>query len=153
MGAYGGRRDIMQMVAPSGAMYQAGTLSGNPLAMVAGIETLQGIRDEQVWARFEEIGAKLDAGIKAAAEKAGIPIYQTRVGTMQGLFFTDQPVKNYADAKKCDTERFGRFFHLMLDQGIYLAPSQFEGGFISTEHGDEEIGRTIEAAEKAFAAL
>ncbi len=153
VGAYGGRRDIMQMVAPSGSMYQAGTLSGNPLAMVAGLATLRGIRDETTWDDLHTAGIKLDAGIKAAAAKASIPIYQTRVGTMQGLFFSEQPVTNYATAKQCDTERFGRFFHAMLAQGIYLAPSQFEGGFLSTEHGDTEIERTIAAAEKAFAML
>lgn len=153
VGAYGGRRDIMEMVAPSGPMYQAGTLSGNPLAMVAGLETLRGIQDDAVWKQFDEAGQKLDAGIKSAAEKSGIPIYQTRVGTMQGLFFTETPVTNYATAKLCDTERFGKFFHAMLENGVYIAPSQFEGGFISTMHGDEEIGRTIEAAEKAFASL
>ncbi|MGB1254191.1 MAG: glutamate-1-semialdehyde 2,1-aminomutase, partial [Candidatus Promineifilaceae bacterium] len=153
VGAYGGRRDIMEMVAPVGPMYQAGTLSGNPLAMVAGIKTLEGIRDQAVWDRFAEMGAKLDAGVKAAADAAGIPIIQTRVGTMQGLFFTEQPVTNYATAKLCDTDRFAKYFHAMLDNGVYIAPSQFEAGFLSTEHGDAEIEQTIVAVEKAFSVL
>jgi glutamate-1-semialdehyde 2,1-aminomutase len=150
VGAYGGRREIMEMVAPVGPMYQAGTLSGNPLAMVAGIETLKGIQDTAVWERFDELGARLDAGIKAAAEAQGVPIFQTRVGSMQGLFFTDVPVVDYDSAKTSDTKQFGRFFHAMLAAGIYLAPSQFEAGFLSTMHTEEQIDATIAAAEKGF---
>ncbi len=150
VGAYGGRREIMELVAPLGPMYQAGTLSGNPLAMVAGIETLKGIQDTAVWERFAELGARLDAGIKAAADRAGVPIVQTRVGSMQGLFFTQTPVVDYDTAKESDTERFGRYFHAMLDEGVYLAPSQFEAGFLSTAHGEREIDETIAAAEKAL---
>ena len=151
VGAYGGRREIMEMVAPLGPMYQAGTLSGNPLAMVAGIETLRGIQDPAVWQRFDELGARLDAGIKAAANKAGVPVYQTRVGSMQGLFFTRTPVVDYDTAKTSDTAFFGRFFHAMLQEGVYLAPSQFEAGFLSTVHGAAEIDATVAAAEKALA--
>jgi glutamate-1-semialdehyde 2,1-aminomutase len=150
VGAYGGKREIMEMVAPVGPMYQAGTLSGNPLAMVAGIETLRRIQDPAVWERFEELGARLDTGIKEAADTYGIPIFQTRVGSMQGLFFTGAPVVDYDTAKTSDTERFGRFFHAMLAGGVYLAPSQFEAGFLSTAHGKGEIDATIAAAEKAF---
>ena len=150
VGAYGGKREIMEMVAPLGPMYQAGTLSGNPLAMVAGIETLRGIQDPAVWQRFAELGERLDAGIKTAADEAGVPIFQTRVGSMQGLFFTETEVVDYDTAKTCDTERFGRFFHAMLEEGVYLAPSQFEAGFLSTEHGELEIDMTIAAAEKAL---
>jgi glutamate-1-semialdehyde 2,1-aminomutase len=150
VGAYGGKREIMEMVAPVGPMYQAGTLSGNPLAMVAGIETLQKIQDPAVWERFDELGARLDTGIKAAAEASGVPIIQTRVGSMQGLFFTGTPVVDYDTAKTSDTERFGRFFHAMLAGGVYLAPSQFEAGFLSTTHGEAEIDATIAAAKKAF---
>ncbi|MFN2135944.1 MAG: glutamate-1-semialdehyde 2,1-aminomutase [Candidatus Promineifilaceae bacterium] len=153
VGAYGGRRDIMEMIAPLGPVYQAGTLSGNPLAMAAGIATLQGIRDEAVWQRFEKMGKRLDAGVKAAAQRAGIPIFQTRVGSMQGLFFTETPVVDYETAKLSDTARFGRFFHALLDEGVYIAPSQFEAGFLSTKHGEAEIDETIAAVEKAFAAL
>jgi glutamate-1-semialdehyde 2,1-aminomutase len=150
VGAYGGKREIMEMVAPVGPMYQAGTLSGNPLAMVAGIETLRRIQDPAVWERFDELGARLDTGIKEAADTYGIPIFQTRVGSMQGLFFTGAPVVDYDTAKTSDTERFGRFFHAMLAGGVYLAPSQFEAGFLSTAHGKGEIDATIAAAEKAF---
>ena len=150
VGAYGGKREIMEMVAPLGPMYQAGTLSGNPLAMVAGIETLKGIQDMAVWKRFMELGERLDAGIKAAADEHGVPIFQTRVGSMQGLFVTPTPVVDYDTAKTSDTERFGRFFHAMLAEGVYLAPSQFEAGFLSTAHGKLEIDETIAAAEKAF---
>jgi glutamate-1-semialdehyde 2,1-aminomutase len=153
VGAYGGRRDIMEMVAPIGPMYQAGTLSGNPLAMVAGIETLEGIMDDAVWERFDELGRALDEGISRAASRAGIPIYQTRLGSMGGLFFTDRPVVDYASAREADTERFGRYFRAMLDAGVYLAPSQFEVGFLSTAHGPAEVERTLEAAETAFGVL
>ena len=153
VGGYGGGRDIMEMVAPMGPMYQAGTLSGNPLAMVAGIETLKGIMDEAVWQRFADAGRMLDEGLAQAAEVAGIPIYQTRVGTMQGLFFSDEPVVDYASAKLSNTERFARFFHAMLAEGVYLAPSQFEAGFLSTAHGPDEIEHTIAAAERAFKSL
>jgi glutamate-1-semialdehyde 2,1-aminomutase len=153
VGAYGGRRDIMEMVAPVGPMYQAGTLSGNPLAMIAGIETLKGIQDPAVWQRFDELGAQLDAGIKDAADAHGIPIFQTRVGSMQGLFFTDVPVVDYDTAKTSDTERFGRFFHAMLGEGVYLAPSQFEAGFLSTAHGEREIEDTITSVKRAFEQL
>ncbi len=134
-------------------MYQAGTLSGNPLAMVAGIETLKGIRDDAVWERFDKLGATLDEGIGEAASRRGIPIQQTRLGSMQGLFFTERPVVDYASAKEADTERFGRYFRAMLDAGVYLAPSQFEAGFLSTVHGTAEIERTVGAAERAFALL
>lgn len=153
VGAYGGRRDIMELVAPVGPMYQAGTLSGNPLAMVAGIETLQGIRDDRVWAEFDTVGRTLDEGIRAAASSAGIPIYQTRAGTMHGLFFTDRPVTDYAGAKTSDTARFAAFFRAMLAEGVYLAPSQFEAGFLSTAHGPAEIEHTVAAAERAFKSL
>jgi glutamate-1-semialdehyde 2,1-aminomutase len=153
VGAYGGRREIMEMVAPLGPMYQAGTLSGNPLAMVAGSETLKGIQDPAVWQRFDELGVRLDSGLKEAADKAGIPIFQTRVGSMQGLFFTDTQVVDYDTAKTSDTERFGRFFHAMLAEGVYLAPSQFEAGFLSTGHGEKEIDATVAAAEQAFQAI
>jgi glutamate-1-semialdehyde 2,1-aminomutase len=153
VGAYGGRREIMEMVAPAGPVYQAGTLSGNPLATVAGIETLKGIMEDAVWERFDELGRDLDEGIRQAASRAGIPIYQTRLGSMQGLFFMERPVVDYTSAKEADTERFGRYFRAMLDAGVYLAPSQFEAGFLSTAHGSAEIERTLEAAEPALAAL
>jgi glutamate-1-semialdehyde 2,1-aminomutase len=150
VGAYGGRREIMELVAPIGPMYQAGTLSGNPLAMVAGIETLKGLLDDAVWERFAELGRLLDAGVQEAAGRAGIPIQQARVGTMQGLFFTDQPVNDYAGAMTSDTVRFARYFRAMLEEGVYLAPSQFEAGFLSVAHSLAEIEQTIAATERAF---
>ncbi len=150
VGAYGGRREIMELIAPLGPVYQAGTLSGNPLAMVAGIETLKGIRATAVWERFDELGARLDEGLKSAAAAAGVPIFQTRAGSMQGLFFTPGPVTDYDSARQSDTAVFARFFHALLDRGVYIAPSQFEAGFLSTEHGEVEIEETIAAAAAAF---
>ncbi len=153
VGAYGGRRDIMALVAPAGPMYQAGTLSGNPLAMTAGIETLKTIQEPGVWAKLENASAQLIDGLAGAAKKAGIPISAAQVGTMFGLFFQPGPVINWETAVQSDTKRFGRYFQAMLDQGVYLAPSQFEAGFISTAHGPTEIGATIAAAEQVFASL
>jgi glutamate-1-semialdehyde 2,1-aminomutase len=137
VGAYGGRREIMEMVAPTGPVYQAGTLSGNPLAMVAGITTLRVLQEDGIWERLESASSRLVEGIGIAARQAGIPIQQTRVGTMFTTFF-------------CDTQKYGRFFHAMLENGVYLAPSQFEAGFLSTAHSEEVIERTINAAEQAM---
>lgn len=153
VGAYGGRRDIMQLVAPVGPMYQAGTLSGNPLAMIAGIETLKVLQDPDAWALMELAGEKLLEGLTLAAADAGIPLTTARVGTMFGFFFTEGPVINWSTAKQADTKRFAAFFQAMLEQGVYLAPSQFEAGFLSTAHGAEEIKETILAAARAFARL
>jgi len=153
VGAYGGRRDIMEMVAPVGPMYQAGTLSGNPLAMTAGIETLKGLQEPGVWDGLEAHGAQLMAGLASAAAEAGIPVQQNRVGTMFGLFFAEEPVTNWATASKADTERFATFFRAMLARGVYLAPSQFEAGFLSTQHGAAEIEATVRAAASAFVTL
>lgn len=153
VGAYGGRRDIMQMVAPVGPMYQAGTLSGNPLAMTAGITTLRALQKPGVWAHLEETGQTLLSGLSAAAEEAKVKISHSRIGTMFGFFFTDQPVINWSTAKRADTKAFGRFFQAMLENGVYIAPSQFEAGFLSTVHGEAEIKKTIEAAARAFAAV
>lgn len=150
VGAYGGRRDIMQMVAPAGPMYQAGTLAGNPLAMRAGIETLKELQTPGVWETLEQRAAQLVAGLSAAAKSAKIPTVTQRVGIMFTTFFTDHPVTNWATAKPADTQRFGRFFRAMLENGVYLAPSQFEAGFLSTAHGEAEINATVEAAEKAL---
>jgi len=152
VGAYAGRREIMEMVAPAGPMYQAGTLSGNPLAMTAGIETLKVLREPGVFEEIERKTATLADGIGQAAREAGVPIFQTRVGTMFCTFFTSDPVTDYASAKKADTARFGRFFRAMLEQGVYLAPSQFEAGFMSLAHSDEDIERTVEATAQAFRA-
>lgn len=153
VGAYGGRRDIMQMVAPVGPMYQAGTLSGNPLAMVAGIETLKVLQEPEAWALMELAGEKLLEGLTLAAADAKIPLAPARVGTMFGFFFTEGPVINWSTAKQADTQRFAAFFQAMLDEGVYLAPSQFEAGFLSIAHGAEEIKATIIAAARAFAGL
>lgn len=152
VGAYAGKREIMETVAPAGPMYQAGTLSGNPLAMTAGIETLKVLREPGVFKEIEQKAAKLVSGVGQAAEEIGVPIYQTRVGTMFSNFFTMEPVTDYESAKTSDTERFGRYFHAMLEHRVYIAPSQFEAGFISLVHSDEDIARTVEAAREAFRA-
>jgi glutamate-1-semialdehyde 2,1-aminomutase len=150
VGAYGGTREIMSMIAPSGPVYQAGTLSGNPLAMAAGIATLKALGGPGVWQTLEDSSQKLAEGVGAAAQSAGIPVWQNRVGTMFATFFTKNPVKDWPSAKTCDTEIFGKFFQGMLERGIYLAPSQFEAGFMSTAHGEVEIQATIQAAEETF---
>ena len=153
VGAYGGRREIMAMVAPSGAVYQAGTLSGNPLAMTAGIETLKGIQEPGVWQEMESRGTQLIAGLKDAAAQAGIPIQANQVGTMVGFFFAEEPVIDWSSASKADTQRFAAYFRAMLERGVYIAPSQFEAGFLSAVHGRAEIEATIAAAGEAFAGL
>jgi glutamate-1-semialdehyde 2,1-aminomutase len=150
VGAYGGRRDVMQMVAPAGPMYQAGTLSGNPLAMTAGIETLKELQKPGTFELLESRAAKLIVGLSAAAEEARARVVTNRVGTMFTTFFTGRAVTNWASAKSSDTKKFGAYFRAMLERGVYLAPSQFEAGFISTAHGDAEIEATVEAARRAF---
>jgi glutamate-1-semialdehyde 2,1-aminomutase len=153
VGAYAGRRDIMQTVAPAGPMYQAGTLSGNPLAMTAGITTLKLLQTPGI---FDELAAgtsRLCEGIGAAAEMAGVPVFQTQVGTMFCTFFTDRPVVNWDTAAKSDTKLYARFFQAMLKRGVYFAPSQFEAGFFSTAHTDEIVVATIQAAQTAFAEI
>lgn len=148
--AYGGRRDIMQHVAPLGAMYQAGTLSGNPLAMAAGIATLNQLTPE-LYAEVAAQGERLLVGMRAAAEAVDIPLQTAQAGTMIGFFFSPEPITNYAQAKAhTDTARYGRFFHAMLDRGVYLAPSQFEAGFLSVHHTATVIDATLEAAQAAF---
>jgi glutamate-1-semialdehyde 2,1-aminomutase len=144
--AYGGRREIMEMVAPAGPMYQAGTLSGNPLAMAAGITTLKAIKQPGVWERLEQITGRLCAGFHEAAQAAGVPIQIGAAGSMWGFFFADQPVTDYTSARRADTARYARFFHAMLQRGVYLAPSQFEAAFVSLAHTDELVERTIAAA-------
>jgi glutamate-1-semialdehyde 2,1-aminomutase len=153
VGAYAGRREIMQTVAPAGPMYQAGTLSGNPLAMTAGLETLKGLRQPGVFKNLVAGVERLCEGIGAAAEAANIPVYQTQVGTMFCTFFTDQPVTNWDTAARSDTQCYARFFQSMLKQGVYFAPSQFEAGFFSTVHTAEVVTTTIQAAQRAFAEL
>ncbi len=153
VGAYGGRREIMELVAPVGPMYQAGTLSGNPLAMTAGLATIRGVTAPGVWKSLERRGERLMGGLAQAAAAAGIPITQCRIGTMFGLFFTHGPVTDWSSAKQSDTRRFARYFRAMLANGVYMAPSQFEAGFISTSHDDAVIDETVRAAEIVFAGL
>jgi len=153
VGAYGGRSEIMAMVAPLGPVYQAGTLSGNPLAMTAGIETLKVLAQPGVYERLEERSARLADGVRTAAEAAGVPVFQTRVGSLFCTFFSGERVVDYASAKTSDTNRYALFFRAMLANGVYLAPSQFEAGFLSLAHSDEDIERTVQAAEAAFAGM
>ena len=150
VGAYGGKKEIMQLVAPLGPMYQAGTLSGNPLAMSAGIAALSLIRGDEVWRKLEQAAARLEAGVASAAQKEGVPIQQTRVGTMFTTFFSETKPVDWNTVKVADKEKFGKFFQKMLENGVYLAPSQFEAGFISIMHDDAAIDKTIAAATEAF---
>ncbi|MFD0047820.1 glutamate-1-semialdehyde 2,1-aminomutase [Actinomycetes bacterium NPDC127524] len=152
VGAFGGKREIIEKVAPSGTIYQAGTLSGNPLAMTAGYETLSQLTPD-VYEEFKRKGDMLEKGISEAAEKYGIPHTFNRAGSMIGLFFTNENVINYEAARSSDLNFFGTYYREMAEQGIYLPPSQFEGLFLSTAHTDEDIMKTIAAAEKAFAKL
>ncbi len=150
VGAYGGKKEIMQMVAPAGPVYQAGTLSGNPLAMSAGIATLSLIQGEECWRMLEHAAGRLEVGIAYAAQKAGVPIQQTRVGTMFTTFFSETKPVDWNTVKLADKAHFGKFFQKMLENGVYIAPSQFEAGFISMMHTDEVIDSTIAKAEQAF---
>jgi glutamate-1-semialdehyde 2,1-aminomutase len=152
VGAFGGRVEIMDMLAPLGPVYQAGTLSGNPLAMAAGIAALQALTSE-VYQVLEAAGAALEAGMREAAKAANIPVTFNRVGSMFCGYFTFEPVFNLADAMKADRQRFAKFFHGMLQEGVYLAPSQFEAGFISTAHSSEDIEKTVRAARKVLGTL
>lgn len=153
VGAYGGRREIMEHVAPSGPIYQAGTLSGNPLAMAAGLTTLQLLGEPGVYDRLERMGARLEEGFRRNAEELGVPCTINRVGSMICPFFTDQQVVNYDTARTSDLQRFAKYFGHMLDLGVSVAPSQFEGMFISTAHTDELIEQTIEAHREALRRL
>jgi glutamate-1-semialdehyde 2,1-aminomutase len=152
VGAYGGRSDIMDRVAPAGAVYQAGTLSGNPLAVAAGLATLRRLQKENPYDKLESLGDRLERGLLAAAAQANVPARINRAGSMFTLFFTDRDVFDFDSAKTSDMHRFSLFFHEMLDQGIFLPPSQFEAAFISAAHTAADIDRTIEAAVKAFSA-
>jgi glutamate-1-semialdehyde 2,1-aminomutase len=153
VGAYGGRREIMEMVAPAGPVYQAGTLSGNPLAMSAGIATLKGLQTPGLWEGIAGRTARLCEGILGLAMPAGIRLHGSQVGTMFSIFFTDQTVRDWPTAKTSDTERFARFFRGMLGGGVYLAPSQFEAGFLSSAHDHQAIEATLEAADEVFKTL
>lgn len=151
--AYGGKREILSLVSPVGPVYQAGTLSGNPLAMAAGAAQLELLREPGVYERLEALSGALAAGIGAAAGAAGVPVYQTRVGSMFTTFFTSQPVVDETTAKTSDTAAFATYFRSLLEQGVYIAPSQFEAGFLSLAHSDGDIARTVEAAVVAMRAV
>ena len=153
VGAYGGAKDIMKMIAPSGPVYQAGTLSGNPLAVTAGIETLKRLKKPGTYEQLEQRSVALSEGLGKIASKAGVPLTQTRVASMMCAFFTPGPVVDWATAKKSDTKVYAKFFHHMLDAGVYLAPSQFEAAFMSVAHTPRDIERTLNAAQAAFKSL
>jgi len=152
VGAYGGRADIMNLVAPAGSVYQAGTLSGNPLAVAAGLAALRRLQAESPYEKLESLGNRLERGLIGAIGNAHVSARVNRVGSMFTIFFTDREVFDFESAKTCDTQRFNQFFHAMLDQGVYLPPSQFEAAFISTAHTNADIDRTIEAAARALKA-
>jgi len=153
VGAFGGRAEIMDYLAPLGPVYQAGTLSGNPIAMAAGLANLEELNHSGAYDRLEKIGEQLEAGMKDAAKSANIPMRFNRCGSMFCGYFTSEPVHNVADAMHSDRERFKKFFHGMLDAGVYFAPSQFEAGFISTAHSAADIEATVRAAAKVLRAL
>jgi glutamate-1-semialdehyde 2,1-aminomutase len=153
VGAYGGRADVMKHVMPAGPVFQAGTLSGNPLAMAAGLATLQELRDHPPYEHLERLGRALADGLDRAATEAGVPHQVARVGSMWTLFFAAEPVRDYDTAKKCDTARFARFFWTMLDRGVYLPCSQFEAAFISAAHTGQQVEETVAAARATFAGL
>jgi glutamate-1-semialdehyde 2,1-aminomutase len=151
VGAFGGRADVMDRVAPAGPIYQAGTLSGNPMAMAAGHATLK-LMTQAAYDKLEATSARLAEGLAAAAAEAKVPVQVNRVGSMLTVFFSAQPVFDAASARACDTKRFAAFFHALLENGVYFPPSQFEAAFLSTAHTDDDVERTLRAAKAAFAA-
>lgn len=153
VGAYGGRRDIMEHIAPAGPVYQAGTLSGNPVAVTAGIAVLKVLQNKAIYEELEKKAQRLADGLAEAARKANVPVTCNRVGSMMTTFFTDQAVTDYDAAKTADTRRYAKFFHAMLERGVYFAPSQFEAAFVSAAHSDEDIRQTVAAAEEAMRGL
>jgi glutamate-1-semialdehyde 2,1-aminomutase len=152
LAAYGGRREIMEQIAPVGPVYQAGTLSGNPIAVTAGLATLEALEDGQVYADLEPKAARLEAGLRVGAAEVGVPVTVNRVASMLTAFFTDGPVRDYATARRSDTGRYAAFFRAMLDRGIALAPSQFEAAFLSAAHTDADVEQTVQAARESLAA-
>lgn len=153
VGAFGGRADIMNCLAPVGPVYQAGTLSGNPIAMAAGLTALRELREKSLYQQLEDRGQQLEDGLRAATRKAGVDVRFHRIGSMFCSYFTSETVNNLDDAMKSDRDKFSRFFHGMLERGIYLAPSQFEAGFISTAHTEQDIQQTIDTAAEVLATL
>ncbi len=150
IGAYGGRRDLMQLVSPLGPMYQAGTLSGNPVAVAAGKATLGVLKNSSIYTDLEERSAEFEAGVRKAADKHGVPIAFNRVGSMWTMFFTDRPVTDFESANRSNRDKFARFFHVMLGEGVYLPPSQLEAAFFSAAHAKKDILQLIERAERAL---
>ncbi len=150
VGAYGGRRDLMEQMAPVGPVYQAGTLSGNPVAVAAGRAALERLRDPGAYDRLEALGATLEDGLTRAAADAGVPVTLNRVGSMMTGFFTDGPVTDYASASRSDAARYGAFFRAMLERGVYLAPSQYEAAFVGLAHTADDLARTVEAARESL---
>ena len=153
VGAYGGRRDLMEQVSPLGGVYQAGTLSGNPLAVAAGLATLRALADPEVYRRLEALGARLASGLQDAGARAGVPLRVNRVGSMLTGFFTGDPVVDLASAKRSDTARYARFFHGMLDRGVFLAASQFEAAFVSLAHTDDDVEAAAQAVRETLKTL
>src|ERR1700677_3545492 len=153
VGAFGGRADIMSRLSPEGPVYQAGTLSGNPLAMAAGLATLRGLQSPKVYPHLEELGLRFALGMSVVLTRHSVPHTAASRGSMVGFFLTDGPVTNVSDAKRSDTALYGRFFHAMLDRGVYLAPSQFEAGFLSTAHRQLDVDRTLQMADEALTAV
>ncbi len=153
VGAFGGRADVMAALSPEGPVYQAGTLSGNPLAMTAGITTLRALSDQAIYRQLEVISRRFTEGLDSIFTHHGVPHTMTRAGSLFGFFFTEGPVRDLRTAKKADTQFYARFFHAMLDRGVYLAPSQFEAGFLSTAHSAADVDRTLAAADDALASL
>jgi glutamate-1-semialdehyde 2,1-aminomutase len=153
VGAFGGRAEIMDCLAPLGPVYQAGTLSGNPVAMAAGLAALEELAASDSYSKLEQLGAALEARLKRAAKSAGVPVQFNRCGSMFCGYFTHEPVHQVTDAMKSDRERFKKYFHGLLAEGIYLAPSQFEAGFLSTAHTEADIERTLNAAAKVMKTL
>ncbi|ARU63320.1 glutamate-1-semialdehyde-2,1-aminomutase [Tumebacillus avium] len=153
VGAYGGKREIMEMIAPAGPIYQAGTLSGNPLAMIAGLLTLKKLGEPGAYERLESMGKRLVEGFLATGKELGIPVTGAYVGGMMGTFFSEQEVVDYDTAKLCNLDRYATYFHEMLKRGVYLAPSQLEAGFLSLAHSDEDIDRTLEASRESMKQL
>lgn len=153
VGALGGRREVMECLAPLGPVYQAGTLSGNPVAMAAGLATLELISEPHFYDRLEKSAETLMQGFSDCAQRANIPLKTVAVGSLFGFFFTDKKIENYDDVKNCNIDRFKKFFHSMLKEGIYLAPSAYEAGFVSSAHTEKEIAKTLQAAEKVFVKL
>ncbi len=153
VGAFGGKREIMEQLAPVGPVYQAGTLSGNPVAMVAGLATIATLQEEGVYEELDRKGARLSEGLAEAAEAAGVPVFQTRVGSMSCMFFTDQQVRDWESASTCDTDRYAAYFRGMLERGFTIAPSQFEATFVSTAHSDSDIDSFVTAAAEVLKGL